>query len=298
VQFGISAFRAADRDEWQGIARQAESWGFDTLWVADHVGMFDPFVATMSAADATERLRVGTYVLNAEFWNPLLLARAAATAHLLTGERFVLGLGAGHARVEFEQAGLRYPPAADRVERLELLVPVLRRLLAGETVTERALHLVHACTGLAPGRTPVPLLIGGNGNRVLRLAGTGADIAGVVGFTSGTGQIHTDLSHWSWDGLADRIARVRGAAGDRPPAIDLLVQHVAVTDDREGAVRDYLRGRDTDLARHLESPFLLLGTEEEITDQLRRLATAGVDRVTVFAPAAEPLAPVIERLRS
>ena len=62
-----------------GPGPQLDAAGFDTVWAADHVGLADPFGLLMAAAGATERLRVGTYMLNAEFWNPLLLARTAAT---------------------------------------------------------------------------------------------------------------------------------------------------------------------------------------------------------------------------
>jgi alkanesulfonate monooxygenase SsuD/methylene tetrahydromethanopterin reductase-like flavin-dependent oxidoreductase (luciferase family) len=55
----------------------------------------------------SERVRLRTYVLNVCFWNPALLAREAATADALTGGRLELGLGAGHVRAEFDDAGIR-----------------------------------------------------------------------------------------------------------------------------------------------------------------------------------------------
>src|SRR5690606_36768513 len=110
------------------------------------------------------------------------LARTAATVDGLSGGRLVLGLGAGHNAAEFVQAGLRYPPAGERVSRLEAVVEVLPRLLAGETVDDDRLGLAGAATGLPPARPP--LLVGGNGDRVLDLAGRRADAVGLVGFTS------------------------------------------------------------------------------------------------------------------
>jgi probable F420-dependent oxidoreductase len=304
LAFGVSAFRTRAPGELTEAARQAEAWGFDNLWVADHVGFVDPFAALVAAAAATERLRVGTYVLNVEFWNPLLLARVAATTDLLTDGRLTLGLGAGHAAVEFEQAGLPYPSPGPRVDRLVATLHVLRALLRGETVDEQSLGLKGAATGLECVQAPVPILVGGNGRRVLELAGAAADVAGVVGFTSGTGQVHSDLSHWTWAGLHDRVAVVRAAATAagraEPPTFDLLVQRVALGDDRGALVREFLDDPDADVDLHLDSPFLLLGTEDEIAAQLQRLdeelggANIGV---TVFGRDAEALAPVIARLR-
>ena len=293
MRFGVSMWRADDGATWREDARRFEGLGFDTLWVADHVGMFDPFVGLAAAAGATTSVRLGTYVLNAELWNPLLLARAAATAHIVSDGRLVVGLGAGHAQIEFEQAGLAYPSPRRRIDRLTALVPTLRRLLAGETVDDPALGLAGAATGLAPASPP--LLVGGNGNRVLRLAGEQADIVGLVGFTSGTGQVHTDLSHWSWDGLAERLAHVRAAAGDRPIEADVLVQRVAVTDHPADALADFV---DAGLSEEkFDSPFLLVGTEPEIVDRLHRLADLGVTGVTTFAAHGDALATAIPHFR-
>lgn len=298
MRFGVSAVRVSGRDSWAERSRRYEAWGFDTLNVPDHVGCLDPFVALAAAAGVTERMRLGTYVLNAELWNPLLLARAAASTDALTGGRLVLGLGAGHAEVEFAQAGLAYPPAGERVRRLGRVLDVVRRLLDGETVDDDVLGLQGATTGIATAQERVPLLVGGNGDRVLDLGARLADRVGLVGFTSGTGQTHSDLSHWTWAGLAERLARVRAAAGRRHVEVDVLVQHVEVTDDRERAAAAVAERTGVDAAVHLDSPFLLLGTETEIATQLDRLAATGVDGVTVFEHSAEALACVIDGARA
>jgi alkanesulfonate monooxygenase SsuD/methylene tetrahydromethanopterin reductase-like flavin-dependent oxidoreductase (luciferase family) len=83
---------------------------------------------------------VGTHVLNNDFRHPVLVAREAATLDWLSGGRFELGLGAGHMRIEYEQAGLAYDPAADRVERLAESVKVIKALLSGEEVTFQGRH--------------------------------------------------------------------------------------------------------------------------------------------------------------
>ncbi len=159
LRFGVSTSSAADRDEWRQRARQYEAMGFDTLVVADHLGgVLSPMTALLAAADATERLRIGTFVLNNDFWSPLLLAREAVTLDLLSGGRLELGLGAGHAQEEYEAAGLRYDPPAVRVARLAETVPLLRRLLDGETVDHEGAHVTlrQATVGVAGGAAPDP----------------------------------------------------------------------------------------------------------------------------------------------
>lgn len=289
MDFGVVTFGAASGAEWREKALRYEAAGFDFLFLPDHVGVFDPFSAAAAAVAGTVRLRVGTLVLNVEFWNPLLLARAAATTQLVADGRFVLGLGAGHARIEFEQAGLHYPPAAARVRRLAAVARVVPRLVAGETIDDEELSLHGASLGLAP--TRVRLLVGGNGDGVLRVAARHADIVSLVGFTSETELTATSLSHRSWDGLRNRIELIRGAIGDTMPEIHLLLQFAAVTKDPRDAVARWLGEETPD--GYLDTPFLLVGTADQISGQLAKLAEMGVRCLTVFEESAEALLPFV-----
>jgi hypothetical protein len=116
-------------------------------------------------------------------------------------------------------------------------------------------------------------------------------VVGLVGFTSGTGQVHSDLSHWSWSGLAERLAHVRAAAGERRFRTDVLVQRVAVTDDPASALADFV---DAGLSPDsFDSPFLLVGPESLIVERLHRLADLGIDGVTTFSRHADDLATLI-----
>jgi probable F420-dependent oxidoreductase len=288
------------RSSWLDRIRTIDGLGFDVVLCPDHLGMWPPFAPLVAAAEASERLRFGTQVLNVELWNPALLAREVAAVDVLTDGRLELGLGAGHAEVEFRAAGLRYPPPAERVDHLEEAVPLVRRLLAGETVTASGAYPLEAsATGLETTQAHIPLMIGGNGDRVLDLAGREADIAGLVGITSGTGQIHTDLSHFGWDGLADRVARVHRAAGERAGDVELsvLVQAVLLTDERAEQVRRLAERFEQPQAVVGDSPFVMIGSTAQLADHLHRLRDdAGVTYVTVFEDAAQALGNAISRL--
>ena len=86
--------RPSDRTHWRDLARTADAGEFDTLYVADHVGTESaPFVALAAAAVMTERIRLGTCVINAGRWDPLTLASEIATLDVLSGGRTLLGLG-------------------------------------------------------------------------------------------------------------------------------------------------------------------------------------------------------------
>jgi probable F420-dependent oxidoreductase len=168
---------AGSRAEWQDRAREAEDLGFDTVVVPDHVvdGLFPPMVALDAMASATSRLRVGTFVVNNDLRHPALVAREAATLDLLTDGRVELGIGAGHAAPEYAEIGVAFERPSRRVARLEEAVGIVRRLFDGHAVTVEGDHHRLRDHRLFPPRRPT-LLVGGNGDRVLRLAAREADI--------------------------------------------------------------------------------------------------------------------------
>jgi probable F420-dependent oxidoreductase len=297
-RFGLQVMAARSRRAWQDQARQAEDLGFATIVVPDHIGdgHFSPMVALGSMADVTSSLRVGTFVLNNDFRHPPLLAREAAVVDLLSDGRLELGLGAGHAEPENLELGLAFDPDATRVARLEESVRMLRRLFDGETVTASGPHYVVRDHRLFPYRRPT-LLVGGNGDRVLRLAADCADIVGLTGLgrTLPVGQ--RPAMDWAPEQIDAKIATVRAAAGPRLDHLELnaLVQHVEITADRRariGAIADRL-GADPEVM--LTAPYLLVGSVEEIVEQLHRAR----DRwgFTYFVTrSAEPTGRVISAL--
>jgi alkanesulfonate monooxygenase SsuD/methylene tetrahydromethanopterin reductase-like flavin-dependent oxidoreductase (luciferase family) len=101
-------------------ARTVEGLGFDLLMVSDHVTItpdvaaqypapfYEPFTTLSWLAGVTERIALGTTVLIAPYRHPLLVARMAANLNDLSGGRFVLGVGIGWARQEFEALGVPF----------------------------------------------------------------------------------------------------------------------------------------------------------------------------------------------
>ncbi len=272
IRFGIQVVAADSRSALVELARRAEGVGFDTLLVPDHVGLPDPFVTLQAAADATTALRVGTYVLNNDFHDPVLLARAAATLDVLSDGRFELGLGAGHAQPEYEARGVAFQPAKERVARLAEAVSLLRRLLDGESVTFEGVHyrLRDAACAPRPRQARVPIVVGGNGAAVLRLAAREADGAGLTGLgrTLPDGDRHE--AEWSTASLEGRLQMIGNAAGSRGhPELSALVQVVAITHDRADAARrvaERVPGLTEEDA--LETPFLLLGSVPQMVEQI------------------------------
>jgi probable F420-dependent oxidoreductase len=305
-RFGVSMWSASSRDEWRDKARRAEAAGFDTMLVADHLadGMFPPLTALVTAADATDRLRVGTLVVNNDFRHPVVLAREAATVDVLTSGRLELGLGAGHMKHEYDEAGLHFDTPAVRVARLAESAAILRQLLNGDEVTFDGDHYRvhgHRCFP-QPVQRRVPLLIGGNGRRVLETAGRLADIVSFTGFSQVEGERSVNPTHFTDARLAEQVSWVLTAAGSRFDQLELstLVQGVVLTDDRRGAAEQVQalvpRLHVDDI---LSSPYSLIGSHEQIADQLRdRRDRLGVSYITVFEKDADAMAKVIELIRN
>jgi probable F420-dependent oxidoreductase len=270
-RFGLQVFGAESGAQWQDRARAAEGAGFDTILVPDHIGdgLLSPMPALEAMAAATTRLRVGTFVLNNDFRHPAVLAREAATIDLLTDGRLELGIGAGHAAPEYEEIGVPFDPAGRRVDRLEESVVILRRLFDGGTVSVEGEHYQLRGHRLFPARRPL-LLVGGNGDRVLRLGATAADIVGFTGLgrTRPDGQRH-DVE-WRTDQVDAKVGVVRAAAGRRLAELELnvLVQHVEITDDRPAAVDALASRLGEDPAILATTPYLLIGTVDELVEQL------------------------------
>ena len=230
-----------DRTQWVQLAKAVDRSGFDSFYVADHPGSSAaPFVALAAAATVTHRVRLGTCVLNAGLWDPMTLAAELATLNALSGGRAVFGVGAGHTPMEWEMVGLDFPGAGRRVGRLIELVDAVRRLLAGGSVTTSGANFgLREAILRKPGpvQGSIPLMVGGNGARVLSFAAEQADIVGVTGLGKTLSDGHSHEADWSTSALDRSFGIVDSAAKrvGRHPDIEALVQHVEITDDPQRA---------------------------------------------------------------
>src|SRR6266542_6208759 len=178
-RFAVTARFAGSGPHWRDVARRAEDLGYDVLLVTDHMGkQLAPIPALMAAADATTRLRVGSFVFANDYRNPVMLAKEVATIDLLSGGRVEMGIGAGWSTRDYRELGIPYDAPAVRVSRLEESVGLVKRLLTQESVDHAGEH--YAVRGAKdrprPLQRPHPsLMIGGGGPRVLRLAPREAD---------------------------------------------------------------------------------------------------------------------------
>jgi probable F420-dependent oxidoreductase len=294
-RFGVVFTGQADAKEWPAFARRVEDAGFSTLLVADHYTnpmACGPLIA--SAASATTTLRVGSYVYNNDFRPPALLAKEAATIDVLSGGRLELGLGAGWAKAEYVLAGLMFDPPGVRLSRFEESIGVIKRLLAGEAVEHRGEH--HRLRGLTgspmPVQHPIPLLIGGGGPRMLRVAAREADIVGFVPPSRPGGGLDPD--GFAASAMDERVAAFEGSLAAQGRADDAVERSVLVfaTGNDRGRLHDEFGVRQEMVA---ESPFALLGDTAAMADALHeRRERWGLSYTVCFGGDIDTFAPVID----
>jgi alkanesulfonate monooxygenase SsuD/methylene tetrahydromethanopterin reductase-like flavin-dependent oxidoreductase (luciferase family) len=182
---GAMAGKSAGWADLLALARRAEALGFDSVWVPDHLllqwevqtrGIWECWSLLAALAAVTSRIEIGPLVTCTGFRNPALLAKMADTVEEISGGRLILGLGAGWNGSEYRAFGYPSDHGMDRFEEaLQIIAPLLR---TGHVDFAGWYYQARDCTLLPRGPRPggPPLMIGGKGPRVLRLAATYADV--------------------------------------------------------------------------------------------------------------------------
>lgn len=298
IRFGLQL--SATSDDAGGVVDQAaaaEEAGFDVVTVADHIGtnFLAPLPTLAKVAAATSRIRLGTMVLNNDMRNPVQLGWEAVTMQQLSGDRFELGLGAGHTPHEYAATGIAFDPPKVRKQRLTESVEVLSALFDGQPVDHPGTHHRTEGAQLADVARP-PILVGGNGDALLTNAARHADAIGLQGLGRTKADGHRHDVRWSIEHLERQLDTISAAAGARTPELAALVQAVAITDDSDAAIDEFLeRAPSLDRADAERTPYLAIGTVEEIAAQF--VAARDDWGLSYFTVRSLELAPVIDRVR-
>lgn len=286
IKFGFTLASPGSKQDLVDTVRAAEGYGYDIAVTVDHLGAgrTSPFQGALAAAMVSDTMRVGTFVLNSGYWNPTMLAREVATIQRLTGGRFELGMGTGIIKAMYDAAGIPWQPYRKRLAWLGSSVAKVRELIAAE-----------------PGVDMPPLMLGGASTRTVKLAAEHADIVSIAGIVQIPGQPPGALRVLSGDETRKLAAEFREFRGERTPEFNAFVQDVVITEDRRAAAEQIAaeQGGMLSVEGALDSPFLLLGTEEEIADQVVRAHEEyGFTSFYVQRPWLEELGPAIKRVRA
>ncbi|NHD16406.1 LLM class flavin-dependent oxidoreductase [Actinopolyspora sp. BKK1] len=292
-----------DQGEWTELAHRCEQIGCRALLVSDHPGIGpSPFVALAAAAVATSTLRLGSYVVNTGVRHPLFIAADVSTLDVVSNGRAEVGLGAGHTPAEWEMTGYQRPAPADRVQRLHTVASAVRTLLDGGIVPASELDALTdvVLDGPRPVQQRVPLLVGGGNPALLRWGGAHADAVGLSGLGRTLPDGHSHTVSWSPGQVDNHVALVQhGAdtAGAAMPPVELLVQQIIITDDREAAAEPLAERLNIPVRDLLAVPYLWIGTVAEIVEQLQRAWHRwGIRRWVVRADALDDLASILAAL--
>ena len=303
-RFGVQISQTGNANEWRDRARKIEDLGFSTLFMPDHFDQeLAPLPAMAMAAAHTTTLRIGSLVFDNDYKHPAVLAKEAATIDLLSDGRYELGIGAGWMKTDYDKLGIPYDPPAVRVDRFEEAIQVIKGCFAGEPFSVSGEH--YRITDYSGWPLPVqkpgpPLLIGGGGKRVLSIAAREADIVGVNPNLK-SGVVDMDAAKDSLKEQTDRkLQWVRDAAGARYADIEIQIRFfvAAITDDRAGMAQSIAPMFGVDPEAALEAGAALVGSENEVIEQLQRrreewdlsYVVLGNDNVDQFAGVVAKLA--------
>ena len=300
-RFAVMAYAARSPQAWVAMVRRAEELGYDVLLIPDHLGGgLSPIPALTAAAAATKRLRVGSFVFANDFRHPLVLAREAATLDWLSSGRFEFGIGAGWNPSDYRQLGVPYPRPGLRIERMAEALPLIKRLLSGETVDHAGTHYRLEGARVAPRpvqRPRPPILVGGGGPRLLRIAAREADIIGFLPQFDPRGR--PMVRQATEAETARKVAIVRQAAGPRFEAIELnmFVGDAGIVGSGRPVLSSLVTAAKSVATRLVATPYVLYGTLDQLRDQLfARRDRLGISYYSIPGHAMEAMAPLVAAL--
>jgi F420-dependent oxidoreductase-like protein len=271
------------------LAGAGEESGFESLWVMDHFWqlpalggppqpMLESYTLLGGLAARTRRVQLGTLVTGVTYRNPALLAKEVTTLDIVSGGRAILGIGAAWYEEEHVGLGFDFPPAGERLDRLEEALQICRAMFTEEAPTftgkhyriEKALNVPRP---IQPGGPRI--MVGGSGEkRTLRLVAEYADMCNV-------------------HGSPDTVRRLLGvlhdhcAAVGRDPAeiTNTLLCSLFLSSSLEEAesTSTFLR----DAAGDDFGERFIVGEAGSVVDQVGALVDAGLDTVIVNMPFAD-----------
>jgi F420-dependent oxidoreductase-like protein len=271
-------------DRLRSAAQAAETAGFSSIWVMDHLLQLPPlggpgasilegYVTLGALAAVTGSAELGTLVTGVTYRNPAHLAKIVASVDTLSGGRAILGIGAAWYDVEHEAYGWDFPPVRERFARLREAVTICRGMFDNETFTFDGEHYrVHDARVVPRPLRRIPIMIGGSGEKVtLRLVAELADQCNISG-----------KAHVAAHKLAVLDAHCEAIGRDPAEIVrtDMLSLFLVDSDAERDGLRGML-GYDTnpDVGDRM-----VIATEAEAVDEIAATVAAGVDQVIVNLP--------------
>ena len=279
-------------ERWLHIANLTERLGFASLFRSDHyftgnrqLQSLEAWLSFAAIAREPHSYRFGALVTPITFRRPVNDARSAAQVDLLSGGRFVMGLGAGWNEAEHRAYGIPFPPIKERFDRLDEAVRLMRALWTAQPASfeGRFYRLEEAGYQSQPEAGRPPILIGGAGERrTLRITAEHAEEWNCVTVTEPEGYAHKVrvLERHCEDVGRDpasiyRSMMVFPIAGPNERTLKAItaktMAHFSL--DPEASPRVMIE--------RMEGRGILSGTTDEVVDKLGRLADLGLEEMVL-----------------
>ena len=283
LSFGVGVpTSAAPDDDPAGFAQEAERLGYDFVSAADHPCGSNPSYETTTMltwiAARTSRIKVASRVLAVPFRRPAMVAKLAASLDLLSGNRFILGLGAGYSGEEITALGGPVLSPAEKIDGFAEAIQVIRGAWTHSGYTQHGRHHSVRDLEMEPKPTrPIPVWLGTFGPRALAVTGRLAD-----GWIPSLGYMPVE----EIPAMRRRIDAAAEAAGRRPDEIrGILNAGIRIDPDAE------------------PQPDVVTGSAKKVVSQLRDLLgigftgfnfiVSGPDRTANMQRIAEEVLPVL-----
>jgi len=290
VEFGLLLL-GKEIQELRELAQAAEQLGYDSLFLPDHIvypirGSYDPhtpswdqMVALAIVFEATRRIRAGHLVLCNLLRHPVMTAQSLVTLDHLSAGRLVAGVGAGWSQVEFKMTGIPFPPVALRLRMLDEALICIRSLWTREQTTFEGefYKLKDAILWPKPVQDPhPPILLGGRGRGLLRIAGKHATVVDV----KPNRVVADSAKQTSEEAFKEKVQFARDEAsknGRTPDSIQIgntlfVVELADSAEEAESVASSIARSMGVGVQQLLASPMALIGTPEECVAELNRRA--------------------------
>lgn len=296
MEFGIQLGNL-EPAQYRAHAQAAEALGYDLIVFPDHLvnegperqsdpkaKAFDHIVMAAAVIEATKKIRVGHLVLCNLFRHPSITAQSLMTLDQLSGGRLLAGLGTGWTETEFKMSGIPFPPIAERLRMLDESLACILSLWKNDTTTfdGEFYHLKDAILWPKPIQQPhPPVIIGGGGKGLLRLAAKYADYVNIIPDAGKRGYISMEIARkMTNDSFREKVAFLRDEAkklGRKPESVRVsnFVFLTMVADSKEASRKhaEMMAPMFNQTADQLlASPMILIGTPEECVAELRRRA--------------------------
>jgi alkanesulfonate monooxygenase SsuD/methylene tetrahydromethanopterin reductase-like flavin-dependent oxidoreductase (luciferase family) len=268
------------------VCRRAQAAGADSLWATDHLfwphPIAEPLTTLAVAAAATTRPALGTCVLQLPLRRPAVVAKQATALQLLSGGRFVLGLGVGSHEPEYARAGIDFHRRGRLMDRGVALLRAAWATATGEAGEEGTPDY-----GQAPAGTPVPVWFGGSSAAARRRAAAVGD-----------GWIPLFLTPPEYEDSLAALRRETEDAGRDPGAVEPgVVVFACVGDDEVRARGAAWLSRLYHLPAKSFRRHLVAGSPDACAAALLRFADAGARHIVVMVAGA-PAVDHFARLRA